>query len=83
MWLLGFKGVNLEKQQSFVVKLEATDLNEGDFHIIILYFLTIKIKKASLRFSKYNLMQFIFKSSSILPIYALCMSVKFLKRETL
>ena len=36
---------NLEKQQSFVVKLEATDLNEGDFHIIILYFLTIKIKK--------------------------------------
>ena len=36
---------NLEKQQSFVVKLEATDLNEGDFHIIILHFLTIKIKK--------------------------------------
>ena len=36
---------NLEKQQSFVVKLEATDLNEGDFHIIILYFLTIKIKR--------------------------------------
>ena len=36
---------NLEKQQSFVVKLEATELNEGDFHIIILHFLTIKIKK--------------------------------------
>ena len=36
---------NLEKQQSFVVKLEGTDLNEGDFHIILLYFLTIKIKR--------------------------------------
>ena len=37
---------NLEKQQSFVVKLEATDLNERGFHIIILlYFLTIKIKR--------------------------------------